>query len=56
MNDYDWGVLVANGEVLSAEMSFPKSGEFRNNSQNGATEVFVDVNSVPARITEMHGC
>lgn len=50
-NDYDWGVMVANGVVVSAERSYPPVGEFRNNV--GATEVFVDVSEVPEEIKNM---
>jgi glutathione synthase/RimK-type ligase-like ATP-grasp enzyme len=49
-NDFDWGILVANGEVVSAEKSYPKNGEFRNNSCNGATEEFVEIATVPEHI------
>jgi len=49
-NEYDWGVLVANGVVVSAEKSYHSDGEFRNNVCNGSTEVFVDINEVPEHI------
>ncbi|MDD3647927.1 MAG: hypothetical protein PHS44_05530 [Candidatus Dojkabacteria bacterium] len=49
-NYYDWGILVAKGEVVSAEKSFPASGEFRNNACHGAREVFVDVDEVDQRL------
>lgn len=52
-NDYDWGILVANGVVVSAEKSFPKLGEFRNNSSNGATEIFVALEHVPTEVKDM---
>lgn len=52
-NDYDWGILVANGNVVSAEKSFPKTGEFRNNSQNGAIEEFIELDEVPEHIKDM---
>lgn len=52
-NDYDWGVLVANGKVISAEKSYPKQGEYRNNSCNGAKEVFIKVKDIPENIKEM---
>ena len=45
-NDYDWGILVANGRVVSAEKSYHLKNEFRNNACWGAKEVFVDVNEV----------
>ncbi len=48
-NNYDWGVLVANGKVVSGEKSYPCLGEFRNNTCNGAKEVFVD----PMNISEI---
>lgn len=49
-NEYDWGILVANGEVVSGEKSYPKEGEYRNNALNGATEIFVDVSLIPENI------
>ncbi|MEA3357759.1 MAG: hypothetical protein U9Q67_04990 [Patescibacteria group bacterium] len=52
-NDYDWGVLVANGEVSSAEKSYHKNGEFRNNACNGAKEVFVETADVPETVKAM---
>lgn len=52
-NEYDWGVLVANGKVVSAEKSYPKNGEFRNNACNGAKEVFVEMKDIPKKIQEM---
>jgi glutathione synthase/RimK-type ligase-like ATP-grasp enzyme len=51
-NDYDWGVIVANGEVVSAERSYPQAGEFRNNC-NGATEVFSEIAAIPELIKNM---
>ncbi len=52
-NDYDWGVLVADNEVISAEKSYPSKGEFRNNSCNGAKEVFVNIQDIPDSVREM---
>jgi len=52
-NEYDWGILVANGKVVSAEKSYPKNGEFRNNACNGAKEVFVETKYIPKSIQEM---
>ncbi len=52
-NDYDWGVLVANNQVLSAERSYARKGEFRNNSCNGAKEIFVKVKDIPENVKEM---
>jgi glutathione synthase/RimK-type ligase-like ATP-grasp enzyme len=52
-NDYDWGVLVSNGEVVASEKSYPAKGEFRNNACNGATEVFVDVKTCPEHIRQI---
>lgn len=50
-NEYDWGVLVANNKVVSAERSYPNNGEYRNNI--GATEVFVDLNDIPEDIKDI---
>jgi glutathione synthase/RimK-type ligase-like ATP-grasp enzyme len=52
-NEYDWGVMVANGVVVSGEKSYPRAGEFRNNACNGAREVFVDVQEIPKDIKDM---
>lgn len=52
-NDYDWGVMVANGVVVSGEKSYPTDGEFRNNTCNGAKECFVDVADIPKEIKDM---
>jgi glutathione synthase/RimK-type ligase-like ATP-grasp enzyme len=52
-NEYDWGVMVANGEVVSGEKSYPSEGEFRNNACNGAKEVFIDSNKIPSEIKQM---
>ncbi len=52
-NDYDWGVAVLNGEVLSAEKSFRDEGEFRNNAARGAEEVFTDLDEVPGEVKKM---
>lgn len=52
-NDYDWGVIVADGEIVSAEKSYPCSGEFRNHACHGAKEVFVAAKDVPEDIKQM---
>jgi biotin carboxylase len=52
-NDYDWGILVENGEVVSAEMSYHQTGEFRNHAFRGATEIFVDLEQIPQIIKDM---
>ena len=52
-NDFDWGVLVANGKAISAEKSYPKDNEFRNNTCNGAKEIFVKIEDVPKTIKDM---
>jgi hypothetical protein len=54
-NEYDWGVIVGNNVVLSAEKSYRKQDDltFMNHASGGATEVFVPVQEVPAKIKEM---
>ncbi len=53
-NEYDWGVMVVNDKVVSGEKSYPQMGEFRNNTCNGAQEVFVDSpDDIPTQIREM---
>jgi hypothetical protein len=51
-NDYDWGVLVSNSKVVSAEKSYPSCGEFRNNC-HGATEVFSKIRLIPKPVRDM---
>ncbi|MDA3815671.1 MAG: hypothetical protein PF549_04900 [Patescibacteria group bacterium] len=52
-NEYDWGILIANGVVVAGEKRYPEKGEFRNNICNGAKEVFVDINKIPEEIKQM---
>lgn len=52
-NDYDWGVMVADGIVVSGEKSYPCAGEFRNNACNGAKEMFVSPDEIPADVKKM---
>jgi hypothetical protein len=52
-NEYDWGVMVANGVVVAGEKSYPCKGEFRNNTCNGAAECFVAVKNIPEEIKTM---
>lgn len=52
-NDYDWGVLVAHGNIVSAEMSYHCDNEFRNNACNGAKEVFMKLDQVPEEIKQI---
>lgn len=52
-NEYDWGVMVANGKVVSGEKSYPSGGEFRNNKCNGATEVYIDPKKIPLEVKQM---
>ncbi len=54
-NDYDWGVIVGNNKVLSAEKSYRKQDDttFMNHASGGATEVFVPTKDVPELVKEM---
>lgn len=52
-NEYDWGIMVANGVVVSGEKSYPCDGEFRNNACNGAKEVFVNPVDIPENIKQI---
>lgn len=54
-NDYDWGVIVGNDTVLSAEKSYRKQDDttFMNHASGGATEVFVPTSEVPEKVREM---
>lgn len=52
-NDYDWGILVSNGEVVAGEKSYPTKGEFRNNCKNGAQELFTPVKDIPTDVKDI---
>jgi hypothetical protein len=52
-NDYDWGIMVSNGIVVSGERSYPRNGEFRNNECNGAKELFVKIEDIPQNIKDI---
>jgi glutathione synthase/RimK-type ligase-like ATP-grasp enzyme len=52
-NDYDWGVMVVHGQVISGEKSFGQGKDFRNNACNGAKEVFVPVKDIPQDIKDL---
>ncbi len=52
-NEYDWGVMVVNGKVLSAEKSYSAESAFLNNACNGATEVFIPLEDVPQNICDI---
>lgn len=52
-NEYDWGIMVANGEVVSGEQSYGADGEFRNNLANGAEERFTPPSEIPIEIKEL---
>ncbi len=49
-NEYDWGIMVANGKAVSGEKSYSCEGEFKNNACNGATEIFIDQLKIPEKI------
>jgi len=52
-NDYDWGIMVANGVVVSGEKSYHQEGEFLNHALHGATEVFIDKSKIPQKIKDI---
>lgn len=52
-NDYDWGVMVVNGKVVSAEKSYSSEDVFLNNACNGAKEVFIPLKDVPQDICDI---
>lgn len=52
-NNYDWGVMVVNGKIVSGERSYPKDGEFLNNCSAGATEIFTKIEDIPKEIQEI---
>ncbi len=51
-NDYDWGILVANGKIVSAEQSHRlDSNEFRNRCLGASTEeIIMPIDQVPEHI------
>lgn len=52
-NDYDWGVLISNGNVLSGEKSFGMEGKYVNNAAQGAEEIFVPINDIPSEVKDI---
>jgi len=52
-NEYDWGIMVANGIVVSGEKRYPCEGEFRNNICKGGTEVFFNLADIPQNIKKL---
>lgn len=52
-NEYEWGILISNYKIVSAEKSYPMKGEYRNNSCNGATEKFININDIPKEISKL---
>ncbi|MFZ6022213.1 MAG: ATP-grasp domain-containing protein [Patescibacteria group bacterium] len=54
-NQYDWGIIVGNGTILSAEKSYRniESTAFMNHASAGAKEVFVPIEKVPKKIASL---
>lgn len=52
-NEYDWGIMVANGAVVAGEKRYHCEGEFRNNVCKGGTEVFVDEVEIPQELKQL---
>lgn len=52
-NCFDWGVMVADGVVVSGQKRFACDGEFRNNVHKGAEEIFVDPVDIPEDLKQM---
>lgn len=53
VNEYDWGIMVANGVVVAGEKRYHCEGEFRNNVCKGGTEVFVDEVEIPEELKQL---
>ncbi|WKZ23964.1 MAG: hypothetical protein QY312_04355 [Candidatus Dojkabacteria bacterium] len=51
-NDFDWGIIIGGGKLLSAEKSFrnKNSESFMNHAAGGATEVFLPLEKVPEKV------
>jgi D-alanine-D-alanine ligase-like ATP-grasp enzyme len=52
-NEYDWGIMVADGVVVSGQKRYPCEGEFRNNICMGGEEVFFDPTKIPDHIKQL---
>lgn len=54
-HDFDWGILVGNNEVLSAERTYrpPQSPSFMNHNDPNITEVFEAPENVPATVNKI---
>jgi glutathione synthase/RimK-type ligase-like ATP-grasp enzyme len=54
-NDFDWGIVVAQGKCVSAEQSFraEDATTFLNHAYLGATEVFTDTSKLPTQIANI---
>jgi D-alanine-D-alanine ligase-like ATP-grasp enzyme len=52
-NIYDWGIMVADGVVVSGQRRYPCEGEFRNNICMGGEEVFFDPAKIPDHIKQL---
>jgi hypothetical protein len=52
-NAYDWGIMVANGVVVSGQKRYPCKGEFRNNVCKGGEEIFFNPDKIPEKIKQL---
>jgi len=52
-NEYDWGIMVANGTIVSGQRRYHCDGEFRNNICKGAEEIFFDPAEIPQKIRKI---
>jgi len=49
-NRFDWGINVADGNVVAASKRFRKAHGFLNNACQGAEEIFVELKEVPEEV------
>ncbi|EKE21127.1 MAG: hypothetical protein ACD_7C00348G0012 [uncultured bacterium] len=52
-NEYDWGIVIANGVIVAGEKRYHSDGEFRNNICNGAEEYFIPIAEIPQEIKKI---
>ena len=52
-NDFDYRIIIAKGEVVSAVKRVRKTDSFRNNTYLGAEEFFISPSSVPENVINL---
>ncbi len=52
-NEYDWGIMVANGVVVAGEKTYSANDKTKHTIFNRTEESFVDVSRIPQEIKDM---